>query len=745
MFRAFSFPMSLERSRNKDRLEASLAGLCELELLKQRQEYLVLSALQIGDHSPGQRWAGGAPAAHPPAPVSRAQGDLTLRRQLRLSVSRPPPMKKPAVGARVITVLARVLDLLAGAALRHVDQLCPPDLNAAAQVCAPKRGDTNSPDCLRPPSRTDTLSVTGVTGDQHVTIQLPVHSSSDMPTCLTPSSVDMLRAPLYFQRRVSANPSSGLSRADNSLKGTPWALMASLEQQVGELRVDAETAYAEPPSDVGDSRPSSGFYELSEGPSPVGLSDSSVFREFQPSYSSRAGGPSDARVSYASERPKSVGDLFVANREGLLDSGPRTMVPRSFSAPYPRSLEGISEGTAAEEDRWPWDPPYLGEFEEDQLYPGDQPTSEDIQQAHRVENYILGLIQRRALPLRPSKPRTNLNSEPHKGLARQNSLCRRPLEPGPKPTPLAAVRPASLDYPCSAALEPTSSDQESPEHYQGYAMHRSPPVDDQMVSAQYIPAQQACRAQQSSRNSSQRSSGKPGKSRAEVVRYSPERCNPRPKGTPKKCRFTEDKPTPRKPGRKACRSQSENSLFGQRVALDRKYNTIDRDGGARGCQSRQRRQQPGNTCYRKWRSTLEISQDEGEILPGNQAPRRLRKLPRQPPPYPYNHPYPETDFQERAPLCRPEEGYPAPCLGDSESSLSEADSPGSSSLSSDSDESGGLVWPQQLPPQLARPPSPSSPPCGPQPKAFIKIKASHALKKKILRFRTGSLKVMTTV
>nr|XP_006627700.1 PREDICTED: dapper homolog 3 [Lepisosteus oculatus] len=658
MFRAFSFPMSLERSRNKDRLEASLAGLCELELLKQRQEYLVLSALQIGDHSPGQRWAGGAPAAHPPAPVSRAQGDLTLRRQL------------------------------------------------------------------------------------------------------------------------------------NSLKGTPWALMASLEQQVGELRVDAETAYAEPPSDVGDSRPSSGFYELSEGPSPVGLSDSSVFREFQPSYSSRAGGPSDARVSYASERPKSVGDLFVANREGLLDSGPRTMVPRSFSAPYPRSLEGISEGTAAEEDRWPWDPPYLGEFEEDQLYPGDQPTSEDIQQAHRVENYILGLIQRRALPLRPSKPRTNLNSEPHKGLARQNSLCRRPLEPGyhqgghgaispsyegptwgcrsldedgytgmplnsdesfsyiysrPKPTPLAAVRPASLDYPCSAALEPTSSDQESPEHYQGYAMHRSPPADDQMVSAQYIPAQQACRAQQSSRNSSQRSSGKPGKSRAEVVRYSPERCNPRPKGTPKKCRFTEDKPTPRKPGRKACRSQSENSLFGQRMALDRKYNTIDRDGGARGCQSRQRRQQPGNTCYRKWRSTLEISQDEGEILPGNQAPRRLRKPPRQPPPYPYNHPYPETDFQERAPLCRPEEGYPTPCLGDSESSLSEADSPGSSSLSSDSDESGGLVWPQQLPPQLARPPSPSSPPCGPQPKAFIKIKASHALKKKILRFRTGSLKVMTTV
>ena len=45
MFRA-------ERSRNKERLEASLAGLCELELLKQRQECLVLSALRLGDSGP---------------------------------------------------------------------------------------------------------------------------------------------------------------------------------------------------------------------------------------------------------------------------------------------------------------------------------------------------------------------------------------------------------------------------------------------------------------------------------------------------------------------------------------------------------------------------------------------------------------------------------------------------------------------------------------------------------------------
>ncbi|MXQ96691.1 hypothetical protein E5288_WYG013271 [Bos mutus] len=86
--------------------------------------------------------------------------------------------------------------------------------------------------------------------------------------------------------------------------------------------------------------------------------------------------------------------------------------------------------------------------------------------------------------------------------------------------------------------------------------------------------------------------------------------------------------------------------------------------------------------------------------------------------------------------------------GESESSASEGESPAFSSASSDSDGSGGLVWPQQLVAATAA----SGPgagagggaPAGPA-KVFVKIKASHALKKKILRFRSGSLKVMTTV
>lgn len=60
MLPPFSLPRKAERRRNKERLEASLAGLCELELLKQRQEYLVQSALCLGGSIiPGRpHWGG---------------------------------------------------------------------------------------------------------------------------------------------------------------------------------------------------------------------------------------------------------------------------------------------------------------------------------------------------------------------------------------------------------------------------------------------------------------------------------------------------------------------------------------------------------------------------------------------------------------------------------------------------------------------------------------------------------------
>ncbi|KAK5918680.1 hypothetical protein CgunFtcFv8_003421 [Champsocephalus gunnari] len=82
LFPGYSLPMKAERSRNKERLEASLAGLCELELLKQRQECRVLSALCLGDSPvPGRPPWGALRSARCAldAPSGSASEDLSLQ------------------------------------------------------------------------------------------------------------------------------------------------------------------------------------------------------------------------------------------------------------------------------------------------------------------------------------------------------------------------------------------------------------------------------------------------------------------------------------------------------------------------------------------------------------------------------------------------------------------------------------------------------------------------------------------
>lgn len=89
LFPKFSLPMKAERSRNKERLEASLAGLCELELLKQRQECRVLSALCLGDSPVSGRPPWGALRSELctlDAPNGSASDDYGLRPQIVSSV-----------------------------------------------------------------------------------------------------------------------------------------------------------------------------------------------------------------------------------------------------------------------------------------------------------------------------------------------------------------------------------------------------------------------------------------------------------------------------------------------------------------------------------------------------------------------------------------------------------------------------------------------------------------------------------
>lgn len=105
MLSGFSFPVNLDRSRNKERLEASLAGLLELQFLRQRQEFLVKGALQIAgcrrDHDPfAFNWdLNGGDTFSPGAGFREPEGG-SLRRHLvsvagSVTIYPPPPLPSP--------------------------------------------------------------------------------------------------------------------------------------------------------------------------------------------------------------------------------------------------------------------------------------------------------------------------------------------------------------------------------------------------------------------------------------------------------------------------------------------------------------------------------------------------------------------------------------------------------------------------------------------------------------------------
>lgn len=105
-------------------------------------------------------------------------------------------------------------------------------------------------------------------------------------------------------------------------------------------------------------------------------------------------------------------DAYMLDWEGHMEPTVHATLPRSFSAPYP-PLEGIAEGIEDEEEdeespQWVTDLMADGNESltlemsltsdpeaEPAVKIDEGPTEEDIQQAMRVETYILGLLQRR--------------------------------------------------------------------------------------------------------------------------------------------------------------------------------------------------------------------------------------------------------------------------------------------------------------------------------------------------------------
>ncbi|XP_067275697.1 dapper homolog 3 [Pseudorasbora parva] len=523
----------------------------------------------------------------------------------------------------------------------------------------------------------------------------------------------------------------------NRLQGAPSLLMLALQQQLSELRVDTGLACEQNPEEDLDSpsASSSGFYEQSESMSPPLRSCSSP------------------NLTASCHRPRSL-DAYMLDWEGHMEPTVHATLPRSFSAPYP-PLEGIAEGIEDEEEdeespRWVTDQmadrneslmpemSFTSDVADPTVNIDDGPTEEDIQQAMRVEAYILGLLQRRhfrstgGIDCEPGQWRNlhtyppvsldqsewqewaQLSEEDNEAETQDRYYTNLPNAQIGQTPQSSEEAESSLEMDQYGAKEVYDSSSDSPHHQSVYS-ERRPKMSDTMKPHIHTCCNHTCVPMSSTPESHEQHQPIPSQKWAllrSLTRRVPEE------------RWTT---SGERQNKSTCRSRSEDSCVSQGWATqpEHKYYTVGRDI------SRHHSDEFHPSSQRLWCSSADLSQeeDEGVFREDVHENHLLVK---------------HTSVQFAKQDQRLQEANTAPPDG-SDSSLSETFSPGTSSVSSDSDESGGLVWPQQLPPRL--PPSSSSSSSSSQnpSNAAVKIKASHALKKKIMRFRSGSLKLMTTV
>ncbi|XP_022381388.1 dapper homolog 1 isoform X2 [Enhydra lutris kenyoni] len=680
--------------------------------------------------------------------------------------------------------------------------------------------------------------------------------------------------------------------------------LQELDKQISDLRLDVEKTSEEHLET--DSRPSSGFYELSDGASgSLSNSSNSVFSECLSSCHSSTCfcSPLEATLTISDGCPKSADvnpkyqcDLVSKNGNDVY----RYPSPlHAVAVQSPMFLLCLTGNPLREEER-------LGNHASDLCVgseldaiktdtslpsPSSSWSAPHPSSSKKMDGYILSLVQKKTHPVRTNKPRTSVNADPTKGLLRNGSVCVRVtggtsqgnsgnlknskqvllasggipsldlgtfsppkqwskeskaehveskrLSPPEGCLPGAATelpakhlpknaKPASQEH----ARCPTAVPGESPKDSiqvlgapakespgrgpapppEGKALQPlkklsqksgpppAPPAAPPPVPAAPLPAAFAVEERPAldfkSEGSSSQSleEGPPAKApsgpgpqamggrphRGARIAAVPRGSAPKHRGAPalhgpdsalprvreksrvagKKCRFPDDADTNRKLRKASSRGRKGGGGQPEAGLSSRPLGAGHRAGGrahGHGREALVAKPKHKRTDSRRWRSAAEVSLEEA-LRRSRRARREHVGLYPAAVPLPYASPYAyvasdseysaeceslfhstvlDTSEDERS-------NYTTNCFGDSESSVSEGEFAGDSTSSSDSEESGGLIWSQfvqTLPIQAVTAPDLHSNPT----KTFVKIKASHNLKKKILRFRSGSLKLMTTV
>ncbi|XP_069493511.1 dapper homolog 1 isoform X2 [Ambystoma mexicanum] len=401
-------------------------------------------------------------------------------------------------------------------------------------------------------------------------------------------------------------------------------------------------------------------------------------------------------------------------------------------------------------------------------------------------------LESRRMPSSTNYPQSCVNELPSKNLTVGNGKSVSPvLSCSPvvtvhlnKPTPILVSAPPMKESPCRyTALQPDNKVAQLPKKmapqktcrspYQAAPAMQRPQLDFKsegsssqsldeglLVNAQYIPAQQQeHKLHKGTRNIKIKSSTLKHRTRVvHTVDNGSQTLKDKPK-VGKKCRFSEDVDVPKKVKRltpkakKTVHLQLESGHPSRSLAMAKALSRPH----AHGKEGVLAKPKYKRGDYRRWKSPVEMSYEE--------ALRRAKRRNGLEPvgvfsaqvqlPYPSPYAYVASDSEYSA-ECESlfhstvvdtsedeKSNYTTNCFGDSESSLSEVEFVGESTTSSDSEESGGLIWSQFV--QTLPMPTATAAELHKTAKAFVKIKASHNLKKKILRFRSGSLKLMTTV